>query len=100
MITQDNQKVIYMQSLIVTEQKARKPRAKRGVVPITYRLMPSVIQAVKKSAEKYGRSDNQQSEYLLKIGYLHTLGLKLYEMNDAEILAKFEEIAADLEVND
>lgn len=58
--------------------------------------MPSVKQAVKESASKYGRSDNQQAEYLLKISYLHTFGVDLKNLNDAEILAKFDDVAKQL----
>lgn len=96
MITKDNQRVIIMLTLLMPESKQRKPRPKRGASAITYRLMPSVKEAVKESASRYGRSDNQQAEYLLKIGYLHTLGIDLKNLNDAEILARFDEAAKNL----
>ena len=83
-----------MQALLMSEEiKQRKPRPKRGAIAITYRLMPAVKQAVAESAVKYGRSDNQQAEFLLKIGYLHTLGTKISNMSDAEILNKFDELS-------
>ena len=78
------------------ETKIRKPRPKRGATAITYRLMPTVKQAVAESAVRYGRSDNQQAEFLLKVGYLHTLGTKISDMSDAEILSKFDEVSKQL----
>jgi hypothetical protein len=86
-----------MQALLMSEQvKQRKPRPKRGATAITYRLIPAVKQAVAESAVRYGRSDNQQAEFLLKIGYLHTLGTKISDMSDAEILNKFDEVSKQI----
>jgi hypothetical protein len=85
-----------MQALLMSEIKQRKPRPKRDATAITYRLIPAVKQAVAESAVRYGRSDNQQAEFLLKVGYLHTLGTKISEMSDAEILNKFDEVSKSL----
>lgn len=89
-----------MQVLILSESSQRKPRARRSSVAITYRLSPSVKKVVSESASKYGRSDNQQAEYLLKIGYLHTLGTDMRAMSDREIIEKFDEVTAEIEDND
>jgi hypothetical protein len=84
-----------MQLLIVSETKPRKPRAKRNATAITFRLSPAVKAAISESAEKYSRSDNQQAEFLLKVGYLYTSGVAIGEMSDREIIEKFEEITSE-----
>ena len=83
-----------MQLLSMPESK-RKPRAKKSSISVNYRLTPNVVYAVKESANVHSRSDNLQSEYLLRIGYLHTRGVNVYALSDAEIFAKFEELAPD-----
>jgi hypothetical protein len=85
-----------LQDKMTEEHKQRKPRAKRDTVPVTYRVMPAVKEAVTYSASKYGRSDNQQAEFLLKIGYLYTLGIKIDGVSDIEILDKFNDCIKEL----
>jgi hypothetical protein len=86
-----------MQLLIVSEPKQRKTRAKRSATAVTFRLSPSVKTAISESAEKYSRSDNQQAEFLLKVGYLYTSGINLSDMSDREIIEKFDELTAESE---
>ena len=75
------------------KEKIIKPRNRksRGAVPITYRLMPKVISAVKYIAEKSNRSDNQQAEILIKVGFLQVLGIDISGLNELDILRKFDD---------
>jgi hypothetical protein len=86
-----------MQLLIVNEPKKRKPRAKRSATAVTFRISPLVKSAIAESATKYGRSDNQQAEFLLKVGYLYATGVNIGDMSDREILEKFDEMTAEHE---
>lgn len=85
-----------MQLLIVTEPKQRKPRVKRNATAVTFRLSPLVKAAISVSAEKYSRSENQQAEFLLKVGYIQTSGISTDKMSDGEIIEKFDELASEL----
>lgn len=96
LVAEDNYGVITMQLLIVSEPKQRKARIKRGATPVTFRISPFVKAAVAESAEKYGRSENLQAEFLLKVGYLYTSGINISEMSDREIIEKFDEITNEL----
>ncbi len=78
----------------------RKPKPKREEIKVNYRLIPSVKNNVALSAEKAGRSENLQAEYLMKIGLLFTAGVDISKMNDGEILNKFIEIFGEDESND
>jgi|GEM_PF-2861895 len=89
-----------MYVLEVNEPKQRKPRAKRIATSVTYRIAPTVKDCVTISADKYGRSDNQQAEYLLKLGYMHTIGINISSLSEREILEKFDEITMDNKEND
>ena len=67
---------------------------------ITYRLAPTVKAAISESAEKHSRSENQQAEFLLKVGYLHTSGVNINGLSDREIIEKFDELTSELEDSD
>lgn len=81
--------------LIVTEPKKRKPRAKRDVVSTTYRFTRDVKDAVAESAEKNNRSENQQAEFLIKVGYLHTFGIDLNNISDRDVIDQFDKLMSE-----
>ena len=87
--------------LILTEPlpRKRKPKSKKEIYSVTYRLSPIVKFAVSELAELFGRSENLQVEYSLKIAYLHSKGINIYKMSELDIVEKFNEIAQHLEIN-
>lgn len=92
-----------MQAVItVTElpPRKRKPKTKKPISSVTYRLSALVKLAVAETAELFGRSENLQVEYSLKIAYLHSKGINIYKMSDLELINKFDETAKHLEVSD
>ena len=88
--------------LILTEPQVRKrkPKTKKAVYSVTYRLSPLVKAAVSELAEMFGRSENLQVEYSLKIAYLHSKGINVYKMSELDIVEKFNEITNHLETNE
>lgn len=82
--------------LLIKETMPRRPRPKKDTVAITFRISPNVKRVIAISAQEYGRSENQQTEFLLKVGYLNTAGIETNQMNDKQILEKFEEISEKL----
>jgi len=67
-------------------------RKRRDEVKVFYRVSPKVKASLFKSADTAMRSENQQAEFFLKIGYLHSLGVNIYGMTDGQIVQKFEEV--------
>lgn len=88
--------------LILTEPqpRKRKTKSKKQVYSVTYRLSPMVKFAVSELAEIFGRSENLQVEYSLKIAYLHSKGVNIYKMSELDIIEKFDELVKHLEVAD
>lgn len=84
----------------MTEPKKRRPRGKRDITPITYRLTPSVKNCVAEIADLIGRSENLQAEFFIKVGYLYSQGVNTYGMSETQIAQKFDEITAHLKVDE
>ena len=82
--------------LLITEPMPRKPRPKRDTVAITFRISPLVKRVISISAQEYSRSENQQTEFLLKVGYLNSKGISTVQMTDLQILEKFDEVTEQL----
>ncbi len=82
------------------EPRKRRPKSKNRTSMATYRLTPRVKAAIESIADIYGRSENSQAEYGLKIAYLHFKGVNVYGMTELQILEKFEEIAPKLDGSD
>ena len=74
-----------------TQVRKRKPKTKKPVVSVTYRLDTKVKDGVEEMADTVGRSENLQVEYCIKVAYLHYRGINIYGMNDLQIANKFDE---------
>lgn len=86
-----------MQTLLMEAQpRKRKPKTKKPVSSVTYRVGIEVKLSLEEMAEKIGRSENLQMEYCVKVAYLHYRGVNLYGMNDLQVVDKFDEITTHL----
>lgn len=95
-----NHKRRIMQALIILTEpqpRKRKPKTKKEVYSVTYRLSPPVKFAISELAELFGRSENLQVEYSLKTAYLHSKGVNIYRMSELDIVEKFDELTRHFE---
>lgn len=86
-----------MQAILMTDTpKKRKPRVKRDVYPVTFRLLRTVKLALSDMANHTKKSENQQVEQFIRIGYLHFKGINTYGMSELQVIEKFDEMINSL----
>ena len=81
-----------MQALITmsSQPRKRRPKSKKATNVVTYRLDPIVKTATAELADIFGRSENLQVEFGLKIAFLHAKGINVYGMSDLQIIDKLK----------
>lgn len=87
-------------TLMPETPKKRRSRIKRDVYPVTFRLLKSVKLALTDMAEYTKKSENQQVEQFIRVGYLHAKGINVYGLSELQVIEKFDEITNHLSIND
>ena len=86
-----------MQAILMPETpKKRRTKTKRDVYPVTFRLLKSVKLALTDISEHTKKSENQQVEQFIRVGYLNAKGINVYGMSELQVIDKFNELTSHL----